>query len=250
MGQAKRRQVLVDTVIPRIAPMISDAAVVRPRGVSDGSAGWLNCFYTSRDYVRDHGGEVVFGFIVEVGHGSRILSFNYHAIVRQAGEFIDPNYKPNRAPLFLPDPSRPYDYEEKITWNDIVVFSELYHCPITDVVIPAWTPAAKARVNEQSAYSLDQRHFCRKHFKEGDDYQSYIRGLGLDPDDDVDLCFTTNIERVYVAVEPGQPPPKMVKDFKLEGERKTLPNGIVPKRLAEIRSEAENERIGRRIRDG
>ena len=242
-----------DVMTKRAAMVVARAEIVEVKGVGTGFEMPHQCHTVSRAFAERTGGAVVHGFYVDeispLGTGSAV-GFIYHSIVRtQGGDLVDPNYLAGRAPRFLEDIERPYDYETGVGWNNVIVTNRPYRCRITKNRIPAWMAAARTKINEQDAFSIDQRHFRRKHFAVGDDYSAYIANLGLRPDNAVDICFTTNTEIIFVKTD-GEAPPEFIKDYRRINDTIVLPDAIALITQQSVRSEAERRSIETGIASG
>ena len=232
-----------DVKTKRAATVVARAEIVRLKGVGTGFEMPHQCHTISRAFAERTGGAVVHGFYLDeirpLGTGWAV-GFIYHSIVRtRSGDLVDPNYLPGRAPRFLEDINRPYDYQTGIGWNNIIVTNRPYRCPITKNRIPAWKAATTTKINEQEAFSTDARHFQRKHFAVGDDYSAYVANLGLRPDNAVDICFTTNTEIILVETD-DEAPPECIKDYRRSNDTIALPAAITPITQRSVRSEAES----------
>ena len=212
MGEAKRRRLLGDVpnapgkimhgLIERAVQEVFDQPIVLPIGVGTGTEPALHCHNNSRTYVAQHGGELVHGFWIEPtprrgDNGGHRFGFIHHTLVRGAdGQLIDPSYRPGQAKFFVEDPSRPYDYERQIGWNNMSVVNVTFRCIVTGQTIPTWKPVWSTMVDTLQIYSVRPEHARRRHFKEGDgiNARAWVVSLGLDPDDPINAFYTTNVE--------------------------------------------------------
>jgi hypothetical protein len=210
MGEAKRRRGAglngdIDRLIEQAAQEVWGQSIVRPIGVGTGAETPLRCHSTSREYVAQHGGELVHGFWVspkaEKGEAAgKRFQFIYHTLVRQSdGQLVDPNYVPGKAKLFVEDPSRPYDYDQDIGWGDVYVHDVPFRCLYTEQSIPAWTMVWSRIVDEFYCYSVRPEHARRRCFDWENDHGSskkayeWVSSLGLNPNNAIDVGFATNL---------------------------------------------------------
>ena len=77
-----------------------------------------HCHDNVRHYVKHHGGEVVYGWIIWCNTKFK-LEAEHHAVWKSpSGKLYDitPRVDGEEKVLFLPDPGRPYDFESRFLW--------------------------------------------------------------------------------------------------------------------------------------
>ena len=187
----------------RAAHLIYRGAPVYPSGVSDGTGMPWQRHSLAVELQRRVGGRLIHGWIIDrvttVGR-AMIALFHFQSVVlTPAGRHLDPNHLQNKAPRFLPDPDRPFDPTEPLTWNSIAIASLPIACLVTHREFPAMKPLWATQVCGKTAFSANPAHARRRMMADGEDCTAYVVGLGLDPTSMVDVSFATNIEFSLVA---------------------------------------------------
>lgn len=215
-----------------------------PRNVGNGAGPILHCHEVSRTYsVGNPGTRVVHGWTVNGVYQNGVAdlaAFQYHSVVElNPGELVDPNWRPGQEELFVEDVTRPHDYATRTAWNNLAIANRPFRCPATRARLPAWKPVWRKHYNGTTVYSCDPRHARWRQFGRGEDWQTYVANLGLDPQNSVDVTFVTNLEFIAVEVDGDEPPPQRIRDFELFS---TTPTGTIrPIRNDEVLSETEQD---------
>ena len=81
------------------------------------------CFENVRDMVREHGGEILCGWVVWQ-HGEFFVEAEHHAVWQKpSGQLacVTPQTPPEKALTFIPDPSAVYDFDTRLLTKNIRV---------------------------------------------------------------------------------------------------------------------------------
>lgn len=177
----------------RAAPLVSRRPIVIPRPVGEGEIPDGHCHLISSRWVAQQGGEVLPGWDLKAltwpGRG-KYVHFEHHSAVLKDGKIIDPNLKPGETMFFLPDPERPYDFENKLGWNNIMVAG----FPVTgwEGPIPPRTAVWLAHWGDDTFYTTQDRFARWKHVASDQDAVAHIRSTGVDTVTVGHMAFLTN----------------------------------------------------------
>ncbi len=234
--------------IERALKCFCPGTLLLPRNVGDGTEPMLHCHEVSRSYaMRNPGARVVHGWtsngIYRTGSTDLAL-FQYHSVVEMGpGELVDPNWAPGQEEPFAEDVTRPYDYATRTAWNNLAIADRPSRCPVTRARLRAWKPIWRKHYHDTIIYSADPRHARWRRFDRGEEWQSHVVNLGLDPQNSVDVTFVTNLEFILVEVDGDEPPQRQIKDFELFSPTVTRNHRAI--RKDRVLSETEEDLVRR-----
>lgn len=178
---------------------LSEHLWIKPLAVGPRNPRELYCHVLSKRYVAKSGGQVVSGWVAEksVPASDWYCVYTHHSIVRRPNEaYVDPSFN-DKAPLFLPDPLRTYDFETKTGYNSVLVATEPFMLfgTLFPAQTPVWVRFSKGGILDAS---LDSRHSRFRTVYNADDVSQALADLGFQDRTairDALFCSTINLHR-------------------------------------------------------
>jgi len=194
-------------VVPSTA-CLSGEKWVQPLAVGERRPKALYCHILSKRLVSKSGGRVVSGWQIETSLAQEnwYCVLTHHSVVaRPNGVLVDPSHH-GQAPWFLPDPDRPYNFDNLTGYNSILVASESFellgeHYPAN---VPVWVRFDHGKIQDAS---LDEKHSRFRTTYGPEDVTRALSELGFELPSmrDALFCSTMHLTRP----EPGDLPRRL-----------------------------------------